>query len=60
MLDELKKNPNDFSLYYYCAQDMANEQNRLLAYRFRKKYYELDPNGFWITDLFLEQGNILH
>ena len=55
MLEELKQNPNDLSLYYHCAQDMANKQNRLLAYRFRKKYYELDPDGFWITEHFLER-----
>ena len=55
MLEELKKNPTDLSLYYHCAQDMANNQNRLLAYRFRKKYYELDPQGFWITEHFIKR-----
>jgi len=58
MLEELKKNPTDLSLYYHCAQDMTNNQNRLLAYRFRKKYYELDPDGFWITVFFLERLRI--
>ncbi|MHC4525791.1 MAG: hypothetical protein ACYSU8_09705 [Planctomycetota bacterium] len=55
MLEELKKNPTDLSLYYHHSRDVANNQNRLLAYRFRKKYYELDPDGFWITEHFIER-----
>ena len=58
MIDHLKQNPNDLSSYYLCSQDMANDQNFLMEYRFKKKYYELDPKGFWITKDFLEKLKI--
>ncbi|GAF89965.1 unnamed protein product [marine sediment metagenome] len=55
MLEQLSQNPSDTPSYYLCSCDMANKQNQLLAYRFRKKYYELDPDGFWITKSFIEK-----
>ena len=55
MLEYLKRNPTDLSSYYLCSSDMANNQNFLLEYRFKKKYYELDPKGFWVTKSFLEE-----
>lgn len=58
MLEHLMQNPNDLSSYCICSWDMANDQNFLMEYRFKKKYYELDPKGFWITKDFLEKLKI--
>jgi len=64
-LDELgkmiKENPNDHSLYYYYGFRFISE-NPYKTHRYYKKYYELEPNGFWVTAEFLgrlrEYGNI--
>jgi hypothetical protein len=53
MLEQLKQNPSDASSYYLYSQEVINEW--FLAYRFKKKYYELDPDGFWVTDNFIEK-----
>ena len=53
MFEELKKNPTDASLYYLYTNDIINEH--FPVYRFKKKYYELDPEGFWVTKSFLEK-----
>ncbi len=49
----IKKNPNDPSLYYLLGNWIVNE-NPARAYRYFKKYYELEPDGFWISDSFLQ------
>jgi hypothetical protein len=51
--ERLRKNPSDASLYYIYSEEIINE--RFPAYRFRKKYYELDPDGYWVTESFLEK-----
>jgi hypothetical protein len=53
MLEQLKQNPSDASSYYLYSQEVINEWFQ--AYRFKKKYYELDPDGFWVTDNFIEK-----
>lgn len=53
MLKKLKDNPSDASLYYLYSNDIMNEH--FLSYRFKKRYYELEPDGFWVTQYFIEK-----
>lgn len=53
MLEQLKENPADASLYYLYSNNIINEH--FLTYRFRKRYYELEPDGFWVTNSFIEK-----
>jgi tetratricopeptide (TPR) repeat protein len=54
LFEKLKDNPEDADLYYYYGFRIMSE-NPAKANRFFKKYYELEPNGFWVTDHFVKK-----
>ena len=52
LIEAIRKNPNDASLYYYLGV-VTQSENPAKAHRYYKKYYELDSEGFWVTNSFL-------
>ncbi len=53
LTEELRENPKNVSVYYLLGNKIRPE-NPAKAYRFFKKYHKLAPEGFWISDEFLE------
>jgi len=54
LFEKLKDNPEDADLYYYYDFRIMSE-NPAKANRFFKKYYELEPDGFWATPYFVRK-----
>lgn len=54
LFEKLKDNPEDADLYYYYGFHIMSE-NPAKANRFFKKYYELEPDGFWVTPHFVKK-----
>jgi tetratricopeptide (TPR) repeat protein len=54
LFEKLKDNPEDADLYYYYGFRIMSE-NPAKANRFFKKYYELEPDGFWVTPHFVKE-----
>jgi len=54
LFEKLKDNPEDADLYYYYGFHTMSE-NPAKANRFFKKYYELEPDGFWVTPHFVKK-----
>lgn len=54
LIEAIKKNPKDASAYYLFGVSVEPE-NPPKAHRYFLKYYELDPNGFWVCDNFMQR-----
>jgi tetratricopeptide (TPR) repeat protein len=54
LVTAIKNNPEDASLYYYYGM-LEISENPYRAHRCFKQYYELEPDGFWITEEFIAQ-----
>lgn len=54
LIKMIRQKTNDNSLYYLLGRWIVNE-NPAKAYRYFKKYYDLEPDGFWVCDSFLKE-----
>jgi len=54
LVDTIKENPKATWPYYYIGMSLQSE-NPYKAYRFYKKYCELEPDGFFVSDRLLEK-----
>ena len=54
LIDTIRGNPQS-AWAYYCYGMNTQSDNFYRAYRYYKKYYELEPKGFWVSDEFLEK-----
>jgi hypothetical protein len=54
LIQEIKKYPDDASLYYLLGKLVRND-NPFEGYRFCQKYYDLEPDGFWVSKEFLSK-----
>jgi tetratricopeptide (TPR) repeat protein len=52
LIEAIRKNPKDASAYYYLGR-LYQPQNPARANRYYKKYYELEPEGFWVNESLL-------
>jgi len=56
LTENLRNNPQETSWYYHMGTCIQSE-NPAKAHRFFKKYYDLEPDGFWVCKEFLYQLN---
>ncbi|MBN1621533.1 MAG: hypothetical protein JW871_02965 [Endomicrobiales bacterium] len=54
LIEILRKNHNDADAYYLLGKKYQSE-NPYRADRYFKRYYELEPNGFWVSKEFLSK-----
>jgi hypothetical protein len=53
LIAKIRKNPQEAWPYYYLGEKYRAE-NPVRANKYYKKYYELEPKGFWVDNAFLE------
>ncbi|MCK5607843.1 hypothetical protein KAR91_38540 [Candidatus Pacearchaeota archaeon] len=57
LIEDIRNNPLEASGYYHMGT-LIQSENPTKAHRFYKKYYEMERNGFWVTEDFLEKVNM--
>lgn len=51
LLEDIKKDPNDASAYYYLGEEYRAKERYVKLKECFEKYYELEPKGFWVNSI---------